>query len=56
VLPFGPIRNYIEVFVDCMFLFVQVYQMVDEFYLAGEVQETSKQVVMSRMAELETLD
>lgn len=36
--------------------FTQVYQMVDEFYLAGEVQETSKQVVMARMAELETLD
>ena len=41
---------------DLVFNFHKVYQMVDEFYLAGEVQETSKQVVMSRMAELEKLE
>jgi hypothetical protein len=41
---------------DLVFNFHKVYQMVDEFYLAGEVQETSKQVIMSRMAELEKLE
>lgn len=40
---------------DLVFNFHKVYQMIDEFYLTGEVQETSKAIILSRMAELEKL-
>ena len=38
---------------DLVFNFNKVYTTVDEFYLAGEIQETSKQVILSRLRELE---
>eukprot|EP00850_Spirogloea_muscicola_P002246 SM000008S22335 [mRNA] locus=s8:1109021:1110664:+ [translate_table: standard] len=35
---------------------LKVYLILDEFILAGEVQETSKKQIIDRMAELEKLD
>ncbi|KAG6422682.1 hypothetical protein SASPL_113060 [Salvia splendens] len=35
---------------------VQVYLILDEFILAGELQETSKKAIIERMGELEKLD
>ena len=40
---------------DLVFNFPTVYLLVDEFILAGEVQETSKKAIMERMEELETV-
>ena len=34
----------------------QVYMILDEFFLAGEVQETSKQAILHRVQELDKLD
>ena len=31
----------------------QVYMILDEFFLAGEVQETSKQAILHRVQELD---
>ncbi|THU69411.1 hypothetical protein C4D60_Mb08t14130 [Musa balbisiana] len=33
--------------------FVEVYLILDEFILAGEIQETSKRAIIERMGELE---
>eukprot|EP00275_Glaucocystis_incrassata_P001795 EC123994.1.p1 GENE.EC123994.1~~EC123994.1.p1 ORF type:complete len:143 (+),score=25.19 EC123994.1:144-572(+) len=41
---------------DLVFNFHKVYIILDEFFLAGEVQETSKQVILSRLAELDKLE
>jgi hypothetical protein len=32
-----------------------VYQVIDEFILAGEIQETSKKQIMERLYELEKI-
>ena len=40
---------------DLVFNFQKVYNILDEFYLAGEVQETSKQVILQRLRALEQL-
>ena len=40
---------------DLVFNFQKVYNILDEFYLAGEVQETSKQVILTRLRALEQL-
>ena len=40
---------------DLVFNFQKVYNILDEFYLAGEVQETSKQVILARLRALEQL-
>jgi AP-2 complex subunit sigma-1 len=40
---------------DLVFNFQKVYIIVDEFILAGEVQETSKKAIMNRLAEIESL-
>ena len=32
---------------DLVFNFQKVYNILDEFYLAGEIQETSKQLVQT---------
>lgn len=40
---------------DIMFNFAKVMQVVDELYLGGELQETSKQVVLHRVKMMETL-
>lgn len=34
----------------------QVYAILDEIFLAGEVEETSKDVVLARLEELEKLE
>ena len=34
----------------------QVYAILDEVFLAGEIEETSKDVVLSRLDELEKLE
>lgn len=34
----------------------QVYAILDEVFLAGEVEETSKDVVLARLEELEKLE
>jgi AP-2 complex subunit sigma-1 len=37
-------------------LFSQVYAILDEIFLAGEIEETSKDVVLARLEELEKLE
>ena len=34
----------------------QVYMILDEFFLAGEVQETSKQTILHRVQDLDKLE
>ena len=41
---------------DIVFNFPKLLSMVDEFYLAGEIQETSKEVILNRIRENEKLD
>lgn len=36
-------------------LWIQVYAILDEVFLAGEIEETSKQVVLDRLDYLEKL-
>ena len=36
--------------------FLQVYAILDEIFLAGEIEETSKDVVLARLEELEKLE
>ena len=38
---------------DLVFNFHKVYQVIDEFILAGEIQETSKKQILERLEELE---
>lgn len=40
---------------DLVFNFHKVYQVMDEFILAGEIQETSKKQIMERLYELEKI-
>lgn len=37
---------------DLVWHFHKVYMILDEFILAGEIQETSKKVILDRMEEL----
>jgi len=41
---------------DLVFNFQKLYMIVDEMYLAGEVQETSKRVVLERVQMLDKLE
>ncbi len=41
---------------DIVFHFNKVYAILDEYILAGEVQETNKRVILDRMKELEKLE
>lgn len=34
----------------------KVYMILDEFFLAGEVQETSKQIILHRVQDLDKLE
>ncbi|KAL1351731.1 hypothetical protein HN51_015603 [Arachis hypogaea] len=51
-------------YLECIHLFVEildhffsnVYLILDEFILAGELQETSKKAIIERMGELEKLE
>jgi AP-2 complex subunit sigma-1 len=36
--------------------YVQVYAILDEVFLAGEIEETSKQVVLTRLEHLDKLE
>eukprot|EP00461_Guttulinopsis_vulgaris_P001437 UN01437 len=38
---------------DLVFHFHKVYGLIDEMFLAGEVQESSKRVILDRIAELD---
>lgn len=40
---------------DLVFNFHKVYLILDEFILGGEVQESSKKVILERLAELEAM-
>lgn len=40
---------------DLVFHFQKVYQILDEYIMAGEVMETSQQVVLDRMHEIEKI-
>ncbi|CAD6573396.1 MAG: AP-2 complex subunit sigma [Tremellales sp. Tagirdzhanova-0007] len=41
---------------DLVFSFYKVYAILDEVFLAGEIEETSKQVVLDRLDFLEKLE
>ena len=41
--------------IDLLFNFHKVYAVLDEVFLAGEIQETSKSVVLGRLEQLESL-
>lgn len=41
---------------DLVWHFAKVYMILDEFILAGEIQETSKRVILERLEELEKLE
>lgn len=41
---------------DLVFNFYKVYMILDEFFLAGEVQETSKATILRRVQELDKLE
>ena len=41
---------------DIVFQFNKVYSILDEFILAGEVQETSKRVILGRMNDINTAE
>ena len=57
----GPRPNPFEFFgnvceLDLVFNFNKVYMILDEFFLAGEVQATSKQASLRRVQELDKAD
>lgn len=41
---------------DIVFHFNKVYAVLDEYILAGEIQETSKRVILERLKDLEKLE
>ncbi|KAJ7624597.1 clathrin coat assembly protein ap17 [Roridomyces roridus] len=41
---------------DLVFNFYKVYAIVDEIFLAGEIEATSKDVILARLEELEKLE
>ncbi|GAB4817401.1 hypothetical protein N2152v2_004447 [Parachlorella kessleri] len=41
---------------DLVFGFHKVYCILDEFIIGGEIQETSKKVILGRIKELDTLE
>ena len=41
---------------DIVFHFNKVYAILDEFILAGEVQDSSKRVILERLRDLEKLE
>jgi len=41
---------------DLIYNFHKIYSIVDEIYLAGEVQETSKRVILERLEEIGKLE
>lgn len=49
-------RQHYHAFSSLTFIAVQVYAILDEVFLAGEIEETSKEVVLARLEELEKLE
>jgi AP-2 complex subunit sigma-1 len=41
---------------DLVYNFYKVYMILDELFLAGEVQETSKRVILERVRKLDQLE
>ncbi|ODV73747.1 Aps2p [Cyberlindnera jadinii NRRL Y-1542] len=41
---------------DLVFNFYKVYECLDEIFLGGELQETSKEVILNRFDEIEALE
>lgn len=41
---------------DLVFNFYKVFAMIDEMFLAGEVQETSKRIILDRLTELQKIN
>jgi AP-2 complex subunit sigma-1 len=41
---------------DIVFHFNKVYAVLDEYILAGEIQETNKKVILDRVKDLEKLE
>eukprot|EP01041_Mallomonas_annulata_P003133 gene3133-6168_t len=41
---------------DIAFHFNKVYMILDEFILAGEIQETNKRIILDRLRDLEKLE
>lgn len=41
---------------DLVFNFYKVYAILDEIFLAGEIEETSKETILGRLEKLEKLD
>ena len=50
----GFFQNVCEL--DLVFNFHKVYMVLDELYLCGEIQETSRQVVLDRLRKVESLE
>ena len=48
--------NFFLFQLDIVFHFNKVYALLDEFILAGEVQETNKKTIIGRIKELEKLE
>lgn len=49
-------HGFLCIQLDIVFHFNKVYGILDEFILAGEIQETNKRVILDRMRELEKLE
>lgn len=52
----GPLTKQITQTQDLVFNFYKVYAILDEVFLAGEIEETSKAVILDRLEFLEKLD
>ncbi|KAI3656273.1 hypothetical protein MP638_000219 [Amoeboaphelidium occidentale] len=59
------IHNFVEILdeyfgnvceLDLVFNFYKVYAILDEVFLAGEIEETSKRQVLNRLAQLDKLE
>lgn len=57
VFNFYKVSSYnVTVEISRVFIVTQVYAILDEVFLAGEIEETSKDVVLARLEELEKLE
>lgn len=41
---------------DLVFNFFKVYAMLDELFMAGEVEESNKRIILSRLAQFDKLE
>lgn len=55
---FYKVSNFLPPYTPTFFTYptYQVYAILDEIFLAGEIEETSKDVVLQRLEELEKLE